>query len=156
MVGDLRDQKAYGLAIATLGVALGILLLGVCWVAAQHDDLTETFTHECPLGESVRCRPPVYTHTVPHTHDVPEKLWYALAVLGGVFVGILVPFNAPTSARSVERSRARWDAVFFSAIVLLLGIGVVLAIVVAEGPLLGLAVAGLALGFLIPSPARGD
>jgi hypothetical protein len=160
MVGDLRDKTAYGLAIAALGLALGILLVGIGWVAAQHDDLTETFTHECPLGESVHCRPPVYTHTVPHAHDVPKELWYALAVLGGVFVGVLVPFSPPAPSRSdpvklkgVEVSR---DALLFAATVLVLGIGVVVALIAAKGPLLSLALAGLLLGFLIPSPARVD
>jgi hypothetical protein len=162
VVGDLRDKAAYGSAMVALGLALVTLLLGICWVAAQHEDLTETFTHECPLGESVHCRPPVYTHTVPHTHEVPKELWYALAILGGVFVGVLVPFSfpGPTSARSAavtfrERQVTR-DALFLVATVGVLGLGIALTALLSKGPLLSFALAGLLLGFLIPSPARGD
>jgi phosphotransferase system glucose/maltose/N-acetylglucosamine-specific IIC component len=159
MVGDLRDKGAYALAIAALGLALAILLVGVSWVAAQHDDSTETFTHVCPLGESVHCRPPVYTHTVPHPQDVPEELWYALALLGGVFVGTLVPISAPASSTSRSALpkngffREHFDVLFVSVALLALAAAVAIK---SDDPLPALTLAGLLLGFLIPSPARGD
>jgi hypothetical protein len=162
MVGDLRDKAAYGFAITALGLALVTLLLGICWIAAQHDDLTETFTHECPSSESVHCESPVYTHTVPHTHEVPKELWYALAILGGVFVGVLVPFSLPGPAAvrlstvTIRERQVTRDALFLVAAVFALGLGIALTAFLSKGPLLSLALAGLLLGFLIPSPARGD
>lgn len=148
--------------MVALGLALVTLLLGICWVAAQHEDLTETFTHECPLGESVHCRPPVYTHTVPHTQEVPKELWYALAILGGVFVGVLVPFSLPGPASTrlatvtIRKRKVTRDALFLIIAVVALGVGIVFAACLSKGPLLSFALVGLLLGFLIPSPARGD
>ncbi len=65
MVNDPRDQTAYRLAIALLGIALVVAIGGVCWVAAEH---------QC-------------------VKNIAPGLWIALGAIGGVFVGALLPLS---------------------------------------------------------------
>ena len=99
MIGDPRDRTAYGLAVASIGLALALLVAGICWIAAQHGDSspssTDVLTLKCPLGEGVKCRPPLHVHVVSAASDapprIPGELWAALLALGGVLAGALVP-----------------------------------------------------------------
>lgn len=65
MVGDPHDRKAYGIAIAMLGLAFVVAVAAVCWIAAE--------------SESAVGRAP--------------EVWFLPAAIGGVFVGALIPFS---------------------------------------------------------------
>lgn len=166
MVGDPRDRTAYGLAIAGLGLALVALIVGICWIGTEDNSVTssatttDTFTHKCPLGiQSTKCRPVKLEHQaseVPQaqkTSGIPRELWAALVALGGVLVGLLIPF--PLSAwQSGPWSRERGWALFVAVVVLLTG--VLLVTLSPELSLTRIGTGALLLGLLIPSPARGE
>lgn len=62
MADDRRDAGAYLWAIGMLGLALVVMVGGLCWVA------------------TVR-------------RHIPVELWFLTGALGGVFVGVLIPFR---------------------------------------------------------------
>jgi peptidoglycan/LPS O-acetylase OafA/YrhL len=64
MIDDPRDRTAYRIAITMLGLALIVAIIGVCWVAAEHECL----------------------------RNIPTEIWFLPLGLGGVLVGILIPF----------------------------------------------------------------
>lgn len=35
MSGDPRDRTAYGIAIASLGLSLAVVMVGICWIATE-------------------------------------------------------------------------------------------------------------------------
>jgi amino acid transporter len=158
MVGEPRDRTAYSMAIVGLGVALALLLAGICWIAVQNSspDVSDVFTHRCPL-EASSCRPVLYGHTATSNTSIPEGLWITLAALVGVLTGTLISFSQPVSQlRSKlpkwEKGRKRTQA-SIAAIGVAVALFVVVAVVI---PPLLFAIAGLLLGLLIPSPARRD
>lgn len=118
-MNDLRDPVAYRIAIGALGFAVATLLGGIAWVATVHK-----------------------------SGHVPVELWFAAAILGGLFVGVLIPFPHARSSNWV------WAGALFLAVV---G-ATVPAFGFAENflPLCALAVAsaGVLLGLLIPSPVE--
>jgi hypothetical protein len=101
MLNDPRDPGAYRIAIAVLGLALAVLLAGICWIAAVHVTRGTVQIHKTTVH--VDKRDPVHDErvTVHVANDpapmemghVPVELWFVLAALGGVFVGALIPFS---------------------------------------------------------------
>lgn len=152
MVGDPRDKTAYGMAIASLGVALALLLLGICWIAVEHSSSTEFLTHKCPLVKANSCRPAIHVDSVTETPGVPRGLWIALAGLGGVFVGALISFPlSPVGFEWPER------ILYLIAIVVVLLASVLLMVsALSDRSVLKLVIGAILLGLLIPSPARRD
>jgi hypothetical protein len=159
MVGDPRDRTAYSLAIAGLGLTLVAALIGICWLSAQNGDPSSTITsHHCVLHAPIVCGSQVFSIAAAKPPQPPAGLWVALAALGGVLVGALIPlpltdFPSPSGRKSGARA---WP---------LLAIFVLGAFVVGlvspahddfKAPFFWCAVGGVLLGLLIPSPARGD
>lgn len=162
MVGDPRDRTAYVIALAGLGIALAVLIAGICWLAAQHGAGTEVLSQGCALHPLAHCRPEVSVHHDTDTPYIPDGLWIALALLGGALVGALIPSRPlPPGVGLSATGRHRLDLAIGALCSILLVAGavalpadsrdVLLAIVtLAAGAL------GLFLGLLIPSPARGE
>jgi hypothetical protein len=152
MVGDPRDRTAYSMAIASLGVALALLLVGICWIVVEHSSSTEFLTHRCPLVKESSCRPAIQIGSVTKAPAIPRGLWIALAGLAGIFVGALISFPlSPSGFEWPER------ILYLIATVVIFLAGVLLVATVSSGSsLLGLAIGGILLGLLIPSPTRRD
>jgi len=96
VIGDPRDRSGYGIALASLGLALAVLLAGICWVATQHGDITVLHERGCALEVPIHCRPESWSTTVAKASDIPSVLWIALACLGAIFVLTLltlIPFR---------------------------------------------------------------
>ena len=157
MAGDPRDRTAYGLAVISLGLALALLIAGICWIAGESGDPAEVVTHHCGLHTGSDCEPATDFRAAQDPPGVPDELWAALAALGGAFVGVLVPFPPTVPRRERWRSDRGDEGVAVAVVWLAL---VVLAIVVANRALKDsialCAFGGVLLGLLIPSPARGD
>ena len=159
MVGEPRDKTAYGIAIAGLGFALALLLIGICWIAVQQSDpgATDEFTHECASQAPVQCEVAPDVHSTSNDPSTPDELWIALAVLAGVFVGTLIPFSLPALQPYSNYSdvwRWKWDPPSVAAVAITVAASV--AILLWANSLLLFATASLLFGLLIPSPARGD
>lgn len=134
-VRDPRDQTVYRVAVAMLGLALVAALLGVSWVAAEH---------EC-------------------VKNIPVELWFACGAVGGVFVGALIPFTLrrrpyrndadPRSSEPVVEA-----VVGGGLLVAICVTAAVIGIVHESSALYALAVTvgGVLLGLPIPSPGRMD
>lgn len=148
MFGDPQDKTGYGVAIASIGIALAVLLAGICWIATQPGDPTEVTAHYCAAGGPSNCKSTVAVHSAVDAPVVPHGLWIALAAAAGVLVGTLIPL--PILGRSAGLR-----------ITIALA-GVLLAGALATAPLhLGhssvrWAACGLILGLLIPAPGSAD
>lgn len=163
MVGEPRDRTAYSVAIGCLGLALVLLLMGICWIAVENSghDVTDVFTHNCALGVAA-CRPALYEHSTTYVMAIPDGFWIALATIGGALIGVLIPFSPralvpdpPQGSYDSTAWKWKWDP---ELIVLTVGGSVTattVTIIWADSLLL-FAIAGLVLGLLIPSPARRD
>lgn len=176
MLGDSSNKASYSIAIASIGLALAVLIAGICWIAVQHGESSpssmDVSTLKCPLGDSVKCRPPFHLHMISAaTSDaspgIPEELWAALLVLGGVFTGALIPspfVGRPPDFRASEGLGQKLLRGLSAASRLLLIAGAVTllylaAIVLSPGsdwtPLL-IAGGALLLGLAVPSPSGRD
>jgi MFS family permease len=159
MVGGPRDKTAYGIAIASLGFALVAALIGICWLSAQNGDPSSTITtHHCVLHAPILCGSKVVSTAAVKPPQPPDGLWIALAALGGVLVGALIPlplaaFPSPSEWRSGNRAWGLFVAFAFGAFIVGL---VVAAHDDLKEPFVWCAIGGVLLGLLIPSPARGD
>lgn len=122
------------MATLLLGLSFVTVVIGVCWVAAEHKCL----------------------------RNIPREIWFMPAAVGGVFVGTLIPFSTYKREKPGTHDSSLVPAVeaIGGAAVLALaaiGMGVVGAIadlwaLVAVGTALG----GVFFGLFIPSPARRD
>jgi hypothetical protein len=143
---------AYRMAIAFLGLSLVTILAGISWVCAEH-----------------WC-----------VRNIPVQLWFAACAIGGVFVGVMLPFapwrrkndTAKTGdtnltgpkrlVSSLKRwaSRVRWGSALGGVAVALACLAAILLALGADKPLALYAVAtalgGVLLGLPIPSPGRRD
>jgi hypothetical protein len=136
MVDDPRDRGAYQMAIVFLGLALAIVIAGVCWIVAEH-----------------RC-----------VKNIPSEIWFLPAGFGGVFVGMLIPFSfkrRKDPPLGPGESRFEWaSGAIRGAALLALGGIVVGAVGATAGPLalsaVGATIGALVVGLLIPSPGRRD
>jgi hypothetical protein len=146
MLKDLRDQGAYRIAIAALGLAVAVVLVGISWVAAAHAG-----AHECRLSQSFhRCA------------VVPVEFWFAGGALGGVFVGALIPFTLRVRSLSPDCASKYvvdliWGSIMGGTVLVAVCItATVLGLVENSLPLDALAatVAGVLLGLPIPSPGQ--
>lgn len=160
MVGDPRDRTAYRIAIASLGITLALLLLCICWIVTQQSISTDALTHRCTL-EATDCQPALYLTKAEHTPGVPWGLWAALVTLGGLFVGALIPLPLPVLPPRLrwpenKGDQFSWDGLFLVAALLAFFLGALFIGLGSEGSLRWLALGGLLLGLLIPSPAQGD
>lgn len=162
MVGDPRDRTAYAIAIASLGLALAVLLAGICWLAVQHGTGTDVLSQQCALHPLAHCRPEVSIHQDTDTPYIPGGLWIALAALGGVLVGALIPLPPwPVEPQPAPCPRTQYwlPMCVGSAAVLLVAAAAIPGysrdILLSMGAL-GAAAAGVLIGLLIPSPSRGD
>jgi hypothetical protein len=157
MAGDPRDRTAYGLAIVSLGLALAALILGVCWISGESGDPVEVAIHHCGLHAESDCEPVTVLRAAQDPPGVPDELWVALALLGGVFVGVLIPFPPTVLRRERWRSDARVEDVAVAVVWLaLIGLAIVLAHSALKDSIGWCAIGGVLLGLLVPSPARGD
>jgi uncharacterized membrane protein YedE/YeeE len=157
VIGDPRDRTGYGIAIASLGVALAIVLAGICWIAMQQGDKPVVAVHGCVLLKGIHCSPDISVYR--DTSNAPPGLWVVLAGLAGVLVGALIPLPPralPSSSRDMN-SPPRW---LWPAIV---GVAAVVSFVVAHDNheslpfyVAGALLVGLSLGLLIPSPGQED
>jgi len=131
MLGDPRDRVAYRIAIASIGLALAVVLAGVCTIAA--------------VG---RC--------------VPRELWFICSAISGLLGGTLIPFslrNAADPGDATQGSRNTPPLSPEGALALLVLVAAVAAVcfgVTLPVQMLGVALGGLILGLLIPSPSRWD
>lgn len=162
MVGDPRDRTAYAIAIAALGLALAVLIAGICWLAVQHGAGTDILSQGCALHPLADCRPEVSIHHDTETPYIPGGLWVALAALGGTLVGALIPSRPLLPRLPLSVTRQPWLALAIGVICsMLLVAGAVALPGESKGVLLAIdtlaaAAAGLLLGLLIPSPGRGE
>jgi hypothetical protein len=157
VIGDPRDRTGYGIALASLGVALAIVLAGICWISVQQGDEPVVAVHGCVLLKGIHCSPDISVHK--DTSDAPPGLWIALAGLAGVLVGALIPLPSrapPSSSRDVN-SPPWW---LWSAIAALAAIA---SFVVAHDNheslpfyVAAALLVGLSLGLLIPLPGQED
>lgn len=163
MVGEPRDRTAYSVAIGCLGLALVILLIGICWIVVQNSghDVTDVFTHKCALNVA-SCRPALYEHSTTFATSIPDGFWIALATIGGALIGALIPFSArtlvPEPIQGLYDSTA-WEWEWDPALIVFAAAGLAAATaatLIWADSLLLFAIAGLVLGLLIPSPARRD
>jgi hypothetical protein len=159
MVGDPRDRTAYGLAIASLGFALVAALIGICWISAlEGDPSTTTTTRHCVLHKPIKCESKVSASAAIKPPLPPDGLWIALAALGGVLVGVLIPLPLATLTLPGRSKLGSTERSLFAAFAL--GGFIVAAAIVAQDslkePFIWCAIGGVLLGLLIPSPARGD
>jgi drug/metabolite transporter (DMT)-like permease len=157
VIGDPRDKTGYGVALASLGVALAIVLAGICWISMQQGDEQEVAIHGCVLLKGIHCSPDISVNR--NTPNAPPGLWVALAGLAGVLVGALIPLpsRAPLPRSRDVNSPPWW---LWPAIV---GAGAIVAFVVAHDnheslPLYvaGGLLVGLLLGLLISLPGQED
>jgi hypothetical protein len=162
MVGDPRDRTAYAIAIAGLGFALALLIVGICWIAVEHSNSTELLTRRCPLLNAIQCRPAIHIDSASEGSGVPPGLWVAVAALSGVLVGALIPSPLWLKAnevvpRDVDRA---WHYLTVGVFVLLGVVAVLIALIFGTPSLSAYAVlasaAGILLGLPIPSPGRGE
>lgn len=159
MLGEPRDRAAYRIAFVSLGLALAVALIGVCWLSTERGSTSEVTVRACASHPNSHCKPRV---SVSRTSSpgAPSRVWLALAVLGGILVGALIPFplsgGSSTAAARTEAhcgSKFRTVALGVASIsVLVLGVVVISVAHVDSGRCFALG--GLLLGLLIPSPAR--
>lgn len=161
MVGDPRDRTAYAIAFAALGLALAVLIAGICWLAVQHGAGTDVLSQQCALHPLEHCRPEVSIHLDTDTPYIPGGLWIALAALGGILVGGLIPSPLWTSKNDPWAIDRAWRLLTTLVLVIM----VVVCVLWFTGAfddvsLPGCAVlattGGVLLGLPIPSPGRGD
>jgi hypothetical protein len=135
-VNELRDPIAYRIAIGSLGLGLAAVIAGISWVAV-----------------------------VQESAGVPVGLWFVAAALGGVFIGVLIPFSVYLESSCAHASgccsarRVAWGSIFCVAVVAAVGIAattVGLAKPMLELDALGAVTAGVLLGLPVPSPGRRD
>jgi hypothetical protein len=157
VIGDPRDRTGYGIAIASLGVALAIVLAGICWIAMQQGDKPEVAIHGCVLLKEIHCSPDISVYR--DTSNAPPGLWVALAGLAGVLVGALIPLpsRAPPSSSRNGNSPPWWLWPAIAAIAAIVSFDVAhdnheSLPFYAAGALL----MGLSLGLLIPLPGQED
>jgi hypothetical protein len=158
VIGDPRDKSGYAVAVASLGVALAIVLAGICWIATQQGDNPVVTIHECVSVKAVHCSPEVSVYR--STPNVPTGLWVALAALAGVLVGALIPLPPRPVPSCLEDARSDPPRWLWPAIV---GAAAAVSFVVAHDNheslpfyIAGGLLAGLLLGLLIPSPGHED
>lgn len=159
MIGDPRDRSAYGIALATLGLALAVLLAGICWIATQRGDITVSHERGCALEAPHHCRPASWSTAIDKSPEIPRELWVALAALGGVFVGALVPYPLPARGLSPYDVEINWLRRLGNLAIFAVPIAALIAaivIVTKTDALPGYAAAGFLLGIAIPSPANSE
>jgi hypothetical protein len=157
MVGDPRDKTAYSIAIASLGLALLLLIGGICWIAAQPGEPAQVIVHRCALAVPIHCRPEVVVNAATDPPGIPDGLGVALAALGGILVGALIPFPPlGTPPKEWMPELRAWALVLAVVCVVLVALTAVIAQNVSNQSLAWCATGGVLLGLLIPSPARAD
>ncbi len=162
MVGDPRDRTAYAIAFAALGLALAVLITGICWLAVQHGAETDVLSQQCALHPLAHCRPEVSIHHETDTPYIPGGLWIALAALGGILVGGLIPSPLWTPTQdpwAIDRAWRRLTVVVLAILVVVCVVawlaGAFDDVSLSAGAVLATA-GGVLLGLPIPSPGRGD
>ncbi len=161
MVGESRDRTAYGVAFASLGLALAIVLIGVCWLSTERGSTSERIVHGCEVHAPRACRPSVLVHRT-NSPQIPSGVWVTLALLGGLFVGALIPFpfprwSSPVRLGAQERcGHAFRNGAFIVASIAFLAVAAIVASQASAGSLSCSAVGGLLLGLLIPSPTQEE
>jgi hypothetical protein len=102
MLSDPRDLGAYRIALASLGLAVAVVLAGICWIVVSHAEHDLVLLHvEKGAGRVV---------SYPAQSEggrVPGGLWLAAGALGGVLVGALIPFTwyvRPVRPRCASKS----------------------------------------------------
>lgn len=156
-MNESRDRKAVRLAVAGLGLATGIVLIGICLILAfgsskvthtTHADRTDPGGAHAGKAHTPRVHSTsISSQTTPR--EVPAVLWALAAALAGALVGLLLP--APSS-----KNPAPWIAMGLLAVVILLAF--------ASGDVSGspeleslVAASGAALiAILAPSPAASQ
>jgi hypothetical protein len=118
-----------------LGLALVASIVGVCWVAAEH---------EC-------------------VQNIPQEIWFIPAALGGVLVGTLIPFSIYKREDPNSHEARLVPAPELILGIALLAFAAIAAGVVGAtvDHLLALCVVGVVLGgmffgLFIPAPGRRD
>lgn len=77
--------------MASLGLALTVVLAGICWIAVQQNSSTKIFADGCAAHALASCRPEISIHNgAPY---IPDGLWISLGLLGLVFVITLALFQ---------------------------------------------------------------
>jgi hypothetical protein len=175
MLNDPRDPGAYRIAIAALGLAVAVVLAGICWIAAVHVTRDTVQMHKTTVHVDKRDsvhdeRATIHVENDPAPIEmgrVPVELWFVLAALGGVFVGALIPFSL--RVRSSKPGSVWKPDVYEPALWSIIG-GVILVFACAIATCLGhgeyhhhhhlalyavgATIAGVLLGLPIPSPGR--
>lgn len=143
MSGDPLDDGAYRIAVAAIGLALVVVLVGLCVIVA--------------VGKG---------------GDVPKELWTTVSALGGGLLGLLAPPPAPSAATKAPRAEKirekikRSLAIFAkdvwanrSVVILLIVFGAAIAVGAAEKSpqlqALAAASGGALIGLLAPTPGKG-
>jgi len=123
------------MAIVMLGLVLALVVIGVCWIVAEH---------QCP-------------------RNIPEEIWFLPAAVGGVFVGVLMPFSI--HKREDPNSH---ESNLVLAKETIAGVGLLALVATAASVVgatvdhllalcaVGTALGGVFFGLFIPSPGRRD
>jgi hypothetical protein len=77
MLSDFRDTGAYRIAVSAVGVALVVVLMGLCVIVA--------------VGEG---------------EHIPKELWTITSALGGGLLGLLAPSPTPSSAGKTDQGNS--------------------------------------------------
>jgi hypothetical protein len=131
MIGGPRDKTAYGLVAASFGLALALVLGGICWIAVEKGDTSSGLAIAAvALGSA----------------------------LIGMQIPFPLPGSPPESGDSkFEWSGSAWLALVLVLTTIVFGVGVALLATMSEHPSLPhVALAAGLFGLLIPSPAKGD
>lgn len=79
MINDPQDKSAYRIAVGAIGLALVVVLAGLCVIVA-----------------------------VGHGKDIPKELWTITSALGGGLLGLLAPSPTKSAATTVEPVKGFW------------------------------------------------
>jgi hypothetical protein len=163
VIGEPRDRGAYGIAIASIGLALSVAILSIAWTTIENDSTTKTAARGCSIHLK-KCQAVEITSSSSDTHT-PDGLWIVLAGLGGALVGTLIPFSLRCKPRYLDENecglaRVPWAAILAGGLVLAAALTALIMGRCNDDSLvlyaMGAAFSGLFFGLFVPSPGRRE
>lgn len=142
-----RDSQTFRLAVAGLGLAMAIALVGICLILAFGPSQVVHHVRHIGGARGLGGHSTGTTHSFPP--DVPAVLWAFAAAFGGALLGLMLP-------EPLSKGSAPWVAMALLAAIVL--------VVLAAGGVSGspeleslVAASGAALvAILVPTPAAPE